>query len=58
MSQNSSDATAAINSIRKRDGRAENFNSAKITKAIHKAGQATGESSLRRQQHDFHDVRG
>ncbi|MEI6210281.1 MAG: ribonucleoside triphosphate reductase [bacterium] len=46
MSQNSSDATAVINSIRKRDGRAENFDSVKITKAIHKAGQATGEFAM------------
>ncbi|MFZ4396930.1 MAG: ribonucleoside triphosphate reductase [Kiritimatiellia bacterium] len=46
MSQNSSDATAAINSIRKRDGRAESFDSVKITKAIHKAGQATGEFAM------------
>jgi ribonucleoside-triphosphate reductase len=36
-------ATSVLGNLRKRDGRAERFDPAKITKAIQKAGQATGE---------------
>jgi ribonucleoside-triphosphate reductase len=38
-------------SIRKRDGRMEAFNAVKITQALHKAGQATGEFALPQAQH-------
>jgi len=39
-------STATLTKIIKRNGQAENFNAAKIAKAIEKAGEATGEFNL------------
>ena len=42
---------ATTTDIRKRDGRAESFDTTKISQAIHKAGQATGEFGIEEARH-------
>jgi ribonucleoside-triphosphate reductase len=44
-------AIPAIGNLRKRDGREERFDPVKITKAIQKAGQATGEFGVEEARH-------
>ena len=51
MNKQVSDTPVRLAGIRKRDGRDEPFDAAKITQAIQKAGQATGEFDLAEARH-------
>lgn len=51
MDQHAPATTVPMTNIHKRDGRDEHFEAAKITQAIHKAGQATGEFGIEEARH-------